>query len=151
MILRILDLKWAFFIPLRVADFKEFQSKADEFGLMSPHFWFSDLCPCRLRIFLCKGGIKPTLTMNQIQSKSMCQVQWKVNKALTYRAYSIGTATPFYSCMIVRVRLSSEGWTVVPGPHRLFRGSSPFTHCATSEGWAPPWPVDIWFGKLKEK
>jgi hypothetical protein len=76
MILRILDLKWAFFIPPeRVEDFKEFQSKADEFGLISPHFWFSDLCAWRLRIFLCTGGIKPTLTMNQIQSKSMCQVK----------------------------------------------------------------------------
>jgi hypothetical protein len=63
-----------------------------------------------------------------------------------HRAYYIRGSTPFHLCVaghrnLCQARIESNRGQ---GPIRfllLYRGSSPFTHCATSAGTAPPVPV----------
>ncbi len=108
-------LSWPFSHPLRVEENSEFHSKPETFGLMSPHCRFSDLGPFRRWI------------------KSIRNQHVKCNERRTrtcHRAYYIGGATPFHSCMIVRSPklVSSEDRTGSRAPSA--------SYCST-EGVAP--------------
>jgi hypothetical protein len=149
MILLFLDLHGVFFTP--------------------PYSWRSQWFPFKARSIWAYVSPLPVLRPGSVQVENFFRTsgesnprpwRWiksirnqhvKCNQRQTrpwHRAYYIGGATPFHSCMIVRSPklVSSQGPICFL---LLYRGCSPFTHCATSAGalrhqcrcTAPPVPV----------
>ncbi len=127
-------------LHLRVVDNSELYSSPEAFGYMSPLCRFSDLGPFRLRIFFRPSGESNPRPWWWIKSARDQRV--KCNERRTrpcHRAYSIRGSTPFHFVRGSPVTETCVKWgsNRGQGPIRfllLYRGSSPFTHCATSVG-----------------
>ncbi len=117
---------------LRVADNIEFHSSPEAFGHMSPHCRFSDLGPFRLRIFSAQVGNRTCAHGDESNPLEISMSSaMKGEPGLATGLTTLGALLPF-----IRAWKSSHR-----GPIHfllLYRGSSPFTHCATSAGPAPP-------------
>jgi hypothetical protein len=126
-----------YWYSLRVADNSEFHSSPEAFGHMSPHCWFSDLGPFRLRIFPPKWGIEPA-------PMAMNQTRVKCNERRTrpcHRAYYIRGSTTFHSCVEVRSPklVSSEDRTGARAPSTSYCSTEGVAPLHT----APPVPVRL--------
>ena len=128
---------------LRVADDSEFHSLPEAFGHMSPHCRFSDLGSFMLRIFSAQVGNR-TCThgdeSNPVEismSSAMKGERGLATGLTTLGAWKSGHRN------LCQARIEPG-----QGPIRfllLYRGSSPFTHCATSAGEIHSWAQNRYF------
>ncbi len=87
--------------------------------------------------FVSTGANFGTCTVVNVFLKSVFQ---EYRTRPWHRVTPLGGATPFHSCMIVRlpILVSNKDRTGVKAPsvsyYVLYRGSNPFTHCAPSAG-----------------
>jgi hypothetical protein len=138
MSLLFLDLQGALFhSPSRVEDHSEFHSLPEAFGHMSPHCPFSDLGPFRLTIFAAQVGNRTCAHGNESNPLDISMSSaMKGEPGLATGLTTLGALHPFFhSCMTVRSPKLVSSEDRGQGPIcflLLYRGSSPFTHCATS-------------------
>ena len=138
MILLFLDLQGALFhSPSIVEDHSEFHSLPEAFGHMSPHCRFSDLGPFRLRIFSAQVGNRTRAHGDESNPVEISMSSaMKGEPGLATGLTTLGALHPFIRAWksghrnLCQARIEPH-----QGPIRfllLYRGSSPFTHCATS-------------------
>ncbi len=138
-----------FSLPLRVEDHSEFHSKAEAFGHMSPHCRFSDLGPFRLRIISAQVG---NWTRAHGDESNPLEISMssamKGEPGLATGLTTWGALHPFIRVLQSGHRnLCQGGSNLGQGPIcilLLYRGSSPFTHCATSAGININVMQDVW-------
>jgi len=133
------NFNWLWF-HLRVADNNEFHSSPEAFGHMSPHCRFSDLGPFRLRIFSAQVGNRTRAHGDESNPVEISiSSAMKGEPGLATGLTTLGALHPFIRAWKSGHRNLCQA-RIEPGqgPIRfllLYRGSSPFTHCATSAGY----------------
>ncbi len=128
-------------LQLRVADNNEFHSSPEAFGHMSPHCRFSDLGPFRLRIFSEQVGNRTHAHGDEsnplkISMSNAMKGEPGLATGIT-RLGALHYTLSFVNGSPVAETCVKRGSNRGQGPIRfllLYRGSSPFTHCATSAG-----------------
>jgi hypothetical protein len=110
----------------------------EAFGHMSPHCRFSDLGPFRLRIFSAQVGNRTRAHGDESNPLEISMSSaMKGDPGLATGLTTLGALHPFIRGSPVTETCIKQGSNRGQGPIRfllLYRGSSPFTHCATSAG-----------------
>ncbi len=144
-----------FSLPLRVEDHSEFHSKPEAFGHMCPHCRVSDLGPFRLRILSAQMGNRTRAHGDESNPLEISMSSaMKGKPGLATGLTPLRALHPFNSMIVRSPKLvSSEDRTGARAPIcflLLYRGSSPFTHCATSAGkykYYLPLRLPVWGGR----